>query len=99
MDPCPRPRFLSLFCFLVFLIASASALGQGPAISSTMQLSQVISALREKSKTLESSSCMRRDLQLFSAAHNLPSESIRYSDFVFVRLRFEIPRVAGLWNM
>src|ERR1700756_3571789 len=99
MDSCPRPRFLGPFCFLVFLIATAAARGQGPAISSTMQLSQVVSALREKSKTLAASSGMRHDFQLFAAAHNLPSESIRYSDFVFVRLLFESTRDAGFWNM
>jgi hypothetical protein len=64
-----------------------------------MQLSQVVSALREKSKTLAASSGMRHDFQLFAAAHNLPSESIRYSDFVFVRLLFESTRDAGFWNM
>ena len=83
----------------VLLFAAGPALSQTPATAPTMQLSQVLAALREKSKTLESSSGMRHGLQSFTAAHKLPSESIRYSDYVLVRLLFEATRDAGFWNM
>jgi hypothetical protein len=42
---------------------------------------------------------MHHGFQSFTAAHNLPSESIRYSDYVLVRLLFEATRDAGFWNM
>jgi len=95
----PRTRFLVLLCSLLCVVATPSALGQKPGTSPTAQLSQVISELREKSKTLQSSSGMRHGFQSFTAAHNLPSESIRYSDYVLVRLLFEATRDAGFWNM
>ena len=42
---------------------------------------------------------MRLAFQKFSSAHNLPPDSVRYSDFVMVRLLFEATRDAGFWNM
>lgn len=86
------------FCSIL-LFAASPALSQKPATAPSMQLSQVLSALREKSKSLESSSGMRHGFQSFTAAHKLPSESIRYSDYVLVRLLFEATRDAGFWNM
>jgi hypothetical protein len=42
---------------------------------------------------------MRQAFQSFTAAHHLSSESVRYSDFVLIRLLFESTRDAGLWNL
>jgi hypothetical protein len=81
------------------LFAANPALSHKPATAPTIQLSQVLSALREKSKALESTPGMRHGFESFTAAHNLPSESIRYSEYVLVRLLFEATRDAGFWNM
>jgi hypothetical protein len=62
-------------------------------------LAQFVSAIRQKAKTLENSSGMRLAFQSFLAAHHLPPDSVRYSDFVIIRLLFEATRDAGFWNM
>jgi len=56
-------------------------------------------ALRAKAKTLESSPGMRQSFQNFLAARHLAPDSIRYSDFVLIRLLFEATRDAGFWNL
>jgi hypothetical protein len=60
---------------------------------------QFVSRLRGKAKALEGSSGMRLGFQAFTSAHKLPPESIRYSDYVVVRLLFEATRDAGFWNL
>jgi hypothetical protein len=60
---------------------------------------QFVSRLRGKAKALEGSSGMRLGFQEFTSAHKLPPESIRYSDYVVVRLLFEATRDAGFWNL
>jgi hypothetical protein len=67
--------------------------------STNPSLAQLIAALREKARTLESSSGMRQGFQSFTAAHHLSPDSIRYSDYVMARLLFEATRDAGLWNL
>ncbi len=42
---------------------------------------------------------MRLGFKSFLAAHQLAPESIRYSDYVIVRLLFEATRDAGFWNL
>jgi hypothetical protein len=42
---------------------------------------------------------MRQGFQAFTAAHHLSSQSIRYSDYVVIRLFFEATRDAGPWNL
>jgi hypothetical protein len=42
---------------------------------------------------------MRLAFQSFTAAHRLSPESVRYADFVMVRLLYEATRDAGFWNM
>ncbi len=42
---------------------------------------------------------MRLGFQSFISAHKLAPESIRYSDYVIVRLLFEATRDAGFWNL
>jgi hypothetical protein len=60
---------------------------------------QLVSLVREKAKVLEGSSGMRIGFQTFTTAHGLTAESIRYSDYVIVRLLFEATRDAGFWNL
>jgi hypothetical protein len=62
-------------------------------------LRQLVSLLRGKAKVLEDSSGMRLGFQSFTSAHKLAPESIRYSDYVIVRLLFEAARDAGFWNL
>jgi len=42
---------------------------------------------------------MRLSFRSFTAAHRLSPGSIRYSDYVVVRLLYEATRDAGFWNM
>ena len=60
---------------------------------------QFVSRLRGKAKALEGSSGMRLGFQAFTSAHKLSPGSIRYSDYVVVRLLFEATRDAGFWNL
>jgi hypothetical protein len=69
-----------------------------PAVSST-SLAQLISAIRAKAKILENSSGMRHGFQSFTSSYKVPPESVRYSDYVLVRLFFEATRDAGFWNL
>jgi hypothetical protein len=62
-------------------------------------LAQFVGAIREKAKVLENSSGMRQAFQTFLAAHHLKPESVRYSDFVVIRLLYEATRDAGFWNV
>jgi hypothetical protein len=48
---------------------------------------------------LENASGMRSAFQSFLTSHQLTADSIRYSDFVVVRLLYEATRDAGFWNM
>ncbi len=61
--------------------------------------SDFISQIRAKAKSLESSSGMRGEFVAFLTAHQLSQDSVRYSDFVVVRLLFEATRDAGYWNV
>jgi hypothetical protein len=62
-------------------------------------LAQFVRTVREKAKTLENSSGMHSAFNSFLAAHHLSPESVRYSDFVIIRLLYEAARDAGFWNM
>lgn len=62
-------------------------------------LTALVSALKSKSKSLESSPAQRRAYETFLAAHKLAPAGVSYSDFVLVRIIFEATRDAGFWNM
>jgi hypothetical protein len=62
-------------------------------------VAKLVSLLRGKAKALENSSGMRQGFETFTAAHKLAPQSMRYSDYVLVRLLFEATRDAGLWNL
>lgn len=67
--------------------------------SSTANAGELIAAIRAKAQFFANSSGMRQAFQAFLSRHNLPPESVRYSDFVLVRLIFEATRDAGFWNL
>jgi hypothetical protein len=62
-------------------------------------LAELLNGIRGRAHALENSSGMRDAFQNFLAAHHLSPESVRYSDFVFIRLFFEATRDAGFWNL
>ena len=62
--------------------------GPAPSFSPGTQLAQLILQIQGKAKILESSSGMQFAYQKFTSAHNLTADSVRYSDFVIVRLLF-----------
>lgn len=65
----------------------------------TATVGQLVAAIRAKAQFFESSSGMRDAFQSFLSRHKLPPGSVRYSDFVTVRLVFEAARDAGFWNL
>ncbi|HET6177028.1 MAG TPA: hypothetical protein VFE61_08865 [Candidatus Sulfotelmatobacter sp.] len=62
-------------------------------------LAHLISAIKTRAKVLENTSGVRSSFQSFTSAYKIAPGSIRYSDFVVVRLLYEATRDAGLWNM
>jgi hypothetical protein len=67
--------------------------------SSDTTVAYLVSAVRGRAKALEKSSGMGLSFQSFSAAYKIAPGSIRYSDFVILRLLYEATRDAGFWNM
>jgi hypothetical protein len=59
----------------------------------------LVSEILARSKILENSSGMRLAFQSFTSSYKIPPGSIRYSDFVVVRLFYEATRDAGFWNV
>jgi hypothetical protein len=98
---------MSTFSLAFFLLIGAGACiysqeripAQEGSASQGDSLGQLVSLLRGKAKILEGSSGMRFGFQSFTSAHKLAPESIRYSDYVIVRLLFEAARDAGFWNL
>jgi hypothetical protein len=91
--------------FIIVMAVTASLYPQHPkptppvSSASDDNLAQFIRILRAKAETLESASGMRSGFQSFTSAHELPPESVRYSDYVVVRLLFEATSDAGFWNL
>jgi hypothetical protein len=98
-------RRISVLAVVLLPLAGACVYGQGqkPATAVTSlpdnSVGQLIGSVRGKAKALEGSSGMRLGFQSFLAGHHLPPESVRYSDYVIVRLLFEATRDAGFWNL
>lgn len=67
--------------------------------ASEVTFAQFIEAIRAKAKAAESTTGMRESFAAFSTAHQLSPASLRYSDFVVIRLLFEATRDAGFWNL
>src|SRR6476659_3960635 len=93
---------LAVLC-AVALVASAAAQTpprrnpSAPAAPATV--AELVSGLRDKAKSLEATSGMRLAFQSFNSRFRLSPGTVRYSDFVIVRLVFEATRDAGLWNL
>jgi hypothetical protein len=69
------------------------------ATSSVVTVGELVTEVRQKAKALESSVGMRSGLQALIAAHGITPNSIRYPDYVVVRLLYEATRDAGFWNV
>jgi hypothetical protein len=99
-----KPLLRLLFRAAIALLAASCGLhsqipGQPTASPQGVPLAQFVRTVREKAKTLENSSGMHSAFQTFLVAHHLAPDSVRYSDFVIVRLMYEATRDAGFWNM
>jgi hypothetical protein len=92
-------KLLFVLAILLFAIPRTHAQSAPPNSSSTTPLSELLSAIRAKSKSLESAPAMRQGFQSFLAAHHLDASAVRYSDYVLVHLLFEATRDAGFWGM
>lgn len=62
-------------------------------------LAHLVSMIHGKAEALENTSGMRLGFQSFTSRRKLSPGSIRYSDYVVVRLLFEAARDAGFWNL
>jgi len=62
-------------------------------------LTHLLTIIRAKADALQGSSGMWSGYASFTTRHHLALDSIRYSDYVVVRLLFEATRDAGLWNL
>ncbi|MGC1620715.1 MAG: hypothetical protein WA765_19655 [Candidatus Acidiferrum sp.] len=90
---------LSVLVVPICVLAKPQKPGDAASAAKGMTVSQFIGAIRQRVKALETSSGMRNAFRSFLAAHHLAQESVRYSDFVIVRLLFEATRDAGFWNL
>jgi hypothetical protein len=101
----PFLKCLSVLGIAALVSASASVCAQDrvPALAASGatadSVAQLVSLIRGKAKTLENSAGMRDGFRSFTSAHKVAPESVRYSDYVLVRLLFEATRDAGLWNL
>lgn len=96
-------RRLGYVCVAVVLLVTASRTVDpkpraAPSTSGTT-LANLVDQLRNRAKKLESSSGMRSSFQSFTSAYKIAPDSVRYSDFVIVRMLYEATRDAGFWNM
>jgi hypothetical protein len=101
-----RRRLLAILCAGIPLLAVPPGIGANPQKPAApapstpgVPVTQFIRSIREKAKALETSAGMRVAFQSFLTAHHLSQDSLRYSDFVIVRLLYEATRDAGFWNM
>lgn len=93
---------LATLCALLIafaLVCAGAPPGQSRVSPPAATVGQLIPAVRAKAAFLENSSGMRAAFQDFLSRHKLPPGSVRYSDFVMVRLVFEAARDAGFWNL
>ena len=101
----PKPRSTRLYAFVTPMAETANMYSQDRKptlpVSSTSgdNVAQFVNLLCWKAKALASSSGMRSGFQSFTSAHQLSPASVRYSDYVLVRLLFEATRDAEFWNL
>jgi hypothetical protein len=99
--------FRYVLVILVLAVVSSWAIVAGPGHAkpeaSSRNLDRTVAHLvgevRSRAKALENSSGMHNSFQSFTSAYKIAPGTIRYSDFVVVRLLYEARRDAGFWNM
>jgi hypothetical protein len=94
--------FSRLAIVWIACVALCSALGAqslAPTAQTNSSVAGLVSPLKTKSKSMESSAALRKDYDAFLADHKLSSDSVSLSDFVLIHLVFEATRDAGFWNM
>lgn len=79
---------------LVLLLGAASALD-----ADDTTLAQLVTAIRAKAKTLESSAGTKERFQSFNSHFKLQAGTVSFSDYVIARVVFEATRDAGFWNL
>src|ERR1700730_5901734 len=100
-----RPLGSHLLVLILLTLTSACVYGQNRKSATSAapltdnSVGQLVSLVRGKAKALEGTSGMRLGFQSLLTAHQLAPKSIRYSDYVIVRLLFEATRDAGFWNL
>ncbi|HUE42881.1 MAG TPA: hypothetical protein VMP12_04920 [Candidatus Sulfotelmatobacter sp.] len=94
---------LGLSLWMLLLVPAAVAQTPRPVTSvasaPAVSVEQLVTAIKRKAKVLENSSGMRLGFQAFTDAHHLSPDSVRYSDYVIVRLLYQATRDAGFWNV
>lgn len=93
---------IRLFALLAACVSTCSAISAQSSATTTRSdtsVAALVSAVRAKSKSLESSGAQRHDYEAFLADHKLTPETVSYADFVLIHLVFEATRDAGFWNM
>src|SRR5271163_3048427 len=100
--PTRRAPQLAVACLLVAAFATARLQSRAAASSSAQpsrtDLAQFITVLHAKAQGLGNSSGVRLAFQSFTAAHQFPPNSRRYSDLLMVRLQYKATRDAEFWN-
>jgi len=95
--------FQPLALLSLLLVLSCAGLCCAPqephAAANGVPLTELLSGIRARAHTLENSSGMHGAFGNFLSAHHLSAASVRYSDFVLIRLLFEATRDAGFWNL
>jgi hypothetical protein len=98
-----KQRWRTGFAMVLLLVtaaAAACAADHAPTQRpSPADLAQLIKLVRAKATILAASSGMRLGFASFTTAYRIAPNSVRYSDFVLVRLLYEATRDAGFWNM
>jgi len=73
--------------------------GQTASTESATTVGSLEAVMQMKANELAGSSGMQESFAAFTAERGISPQSVRYSDYVRVRLIFEATRDAGFWNM
>ncbi len=90
--------------YLAGLIALAIAGGgtgtaSGQASPAGTDLAAFVASIHTRASALEQTAGMRAGYSAFTTAYHLSPSTVRYGDYVLVRLLFEATRDAGFWNL
>jgi hypothetical protein len=103
--PLQYPRILISVVLLALIAVPFVARSQNqtavpaPSYAANTRLDEFIRIVRTKAKALEGSSGMQQGFRAFTAEYKLQPNSVRYSDYVLIRMIFEASRDAGFWNL